>query len=265
MFFNAFYGVLNSFQAIQDPVQHLWGVPFFLGEESLKSFIVGLTWRLHPNLDEKNCKRIGFPSWSWTSWKHPMCYYNWDYNFDMYSCAVHYSHDVNVQFELSNGSKIPLMDIERVQASPNMHALLSPFIILEAWIVPIRLEQFSGNDSHHHVLEGEVPVHAIIGDVTYSFETSCQVPFQCEAHKEGASIPYECKGVLMIDHVTNFSRLRIEILLIKQVDDDDHWERLGMVTFEGFKKIPGTDEYQLEQQELRRKKMRAEWQVIRLG
>ncbi|CAN9325998.1 unnamed protein product [Alternaria alternata] len=67
---NAFDGILADLEQKEPPVRSHWGICSTLDASGyLNGVLIGLCW-IHSVQNEKICRRLGFPSWSWAGWSY---------------------------------------------------------------------------------------------------------------------------------------------------------------------------------------------------
>jgi hypothetical protein len=147
---NGFLGIFRAFEDEQHSVWNFWGVPILppaakdssgetitLKRSSLDGFVLGLCWSWIEQPIMHECRRLGFPSWSWAGWK-------WARNF----FQAHYdgrgnwgsSTDIDIHIELSGGQLMSWRAFEQAEFLNNDLTSVSQFLQIEAWTVAVKLD-----------------------------------------------------------------------------------------------------------------------------
>jgi len=158
---NGILGIFRSFERLQSPVFHYFGVPVvqdipnegrfpnqkpnpvILKTTHLENFINGLCWTLEEPGKRRN-KDETFPSWSWIGW-----FGRADWAFGG-STVMKNTHSINIDIELSDGTSLGIDQYFTSYYHSISSSRLTPYLQVEAETCDIRfqyLELRYGNNS----------------------------------------------------------------------------------------------------------------------
>jgi len=132
----AFSVTLRYLSTEQNPILHLWGLPFCFGDLSIPNLIKSLMWSHR----SKARRRSGFPSWSWAGWEGQVCFGTEFSTWNIPWCLKvmlgdHEGPDRNFESCL-NTSKMPT----------KLHALSYPqALVLEGFVISLGAIRFDSD------------------------------------------------------------------------------------------------------------------------
>ncbi|OAG12783.1 HET-domain-containing protein, partial [Paraphaeosphaeria sporulosa] len=134
---NAFMGILNQFWKSDEPLYHLWGLPFHTKTPKTVPLETQLSNALlwtptHDNDNNLLRKRQSFPSWSWVAWENLTGIYEDDVNL-----GLHGGNNVSVCILGLHSNPIKVDDYVRdMELHRNVHQF-SPRLTLTGWLTQV--------------------------------------------------------------------------------------------------------------------------------
>jgi hypothetical protein len=149
---NAFTGIAQTLKLglVNNPVFHLWGIPFELlynsakdtkkvREANVKSFVHALQWHLRDRSTKSTCRtksarRKGFPSWSWSGWMRPVAFKSYQALIYPVFAARRGKYFVHISIELTDGSTKSLADCDEEFLNKS-ESQITRILHLEGWVI----------------------------------------------------------------------------------------------------------------------------------
>jgi hypothetical protein len=143
---NAFDGILADLEQNEPPIKSHWGI-FSIPDASgyFNGLLAGLCW-VHSIQNEKICRRLGFPSWSWAGWSYMPCV---DYVLRRTEdTKLVVAHGLAIQVEKQSGLIEAWKTFEEASLASTQRHHYSQRIHISAPSLEIRLFKYSAVQPH---------------------------------------------------------------------------------------------------------------------
>jgi hypothetical protein len=153
---NAFLGIFQAFQELENPVYNFWGLPI-MDERSTThvhhspsrasefdqlygSLLSSLAWSMD-SCDSASAhfltRRFMFPSWTWAAWKCLPLFSRKSITETLYSPSI--------SFKTYQGQSVTGERLMRAMGSSGSTVVFEPCIYLDGWVTDVRLAQDASN------------------------------------------------------------------------------------------------------------------------